>query len=212
MPSRCLHFAIAVLGISFVWLGSRSTSLADVGDHGHPAQHGHHEQADSEEHGPHHEHHGVGSSPQDGPFLHFLGWLGKFHPPAVNFPIGVLVAAAVAEALFMARGGPMFDAASRYCVWLGAVAAWIAAFLGWLFAGLRWADSGWVMTTHRWLGTSTALVSIVVLLLSERSRVSGRSRARRVFRLALFGAALLVLTTGFFGGSMVYGLNHYAWP
>src|SRR6516162_11927020 len=43
-----------------------------------------------------------------------IRWLGKFHPPAANFPIALLVAAALAEILFAATGRPVFDAANRF--------------------------------------------------------------------------------------------------
>jgi hypothetical protein len=32
------------------------------------------------------------------------------------------------------------------------------------------------------------------------------------FRITLFGAAGVALATGFFGGALVFGLDHYAWP
>jgi hypothetical protein len=33
-----------------------------------------------------------------------------------------------------------------------------------------------------------------------------------VFRITLLVVAGLVLATGFFGGVMVYGFDHYTWP
>ncbi len=48
-----------------------------------------------------------------------IQWLGKFHPPSINFPIALLLMAAVAEALLLATGRPLFDHAARFCVWFG---------------------------------------------------------------------------------------------
>ncbi len=56
-------------------------------------------------------------------FEELIRWLGKFHPPAVHFPIALLTAAAVAGLLRMATGTPTFDAIARYWVWFGALTA-----------------------------------------------------------------------------------------
>ena len=139
-------------------------------------------------------------------------WLGKVHPPAVHFPIALLTAAAVAELLRMATGKPAFDAISRYCIWFGTLTAVIAGALGWCAGSLRLTDASWVLMTHRWLGTSTVACAGLVLLLSEASRSPDRRRTRMSFRVALLVVAVLVSATGYFGGAVVFGLNHYTWP
>jgi plastocyanin len=141
-----------------------------------------------------------------------IRWLGKFHPPAANFPIALLVAAAVAEVLLAATGRPAFDAASRFCLWFGALAAVLTGTLGWFLGGFRTVDSSWVMTTHRWLGTSTDVLAVVTLLVGEASRRPGRQRVRRCFGVLLVVVALMVLAAGFFGGALLYGIRHYDWP
>jgi len=152
------------------------------------------------------------AEPPTGGFEKLVRWLGNFHPPAVHFPIALLTAAAAAELLRMVTGKPAFDAVSRYCIWFGALTAVGAGVLGWLLAGFRLTDVSWVLTTHRWLGTSTVACAGSVLLLSEGSRRPGRRRTRMCFRVALPVVAGLVLLTGFFGGAVVFGLDHYAWP
>ncbi len=137
-----------------------------------------------------------------------LAWLGKLHPPAVNFPVAMLTAAALSELLLIRTGRQLFFHATRFSVWVGALGALTAATLGWFFAGFRLTDDEWIMTTHRWLGTSASAWALVVLFLCERAY---RSAERRAFRLALFFGAALVATTGFFGGALLYGIDHYAW-
>ena len=73
-------------------------------------------------------------------------------------------------------------------------------------------DPSWVMMTHRWLGTSTVVCAGLVLVLSELSRRPDRRRTRMVFLIAVLTLAVLVSVTGFFGGAVAYGLDHYAWP
>ena len=97
----------------------------------------------------------------------------------------------------------------RACVWVGGVGAVVTAILGWLFAGPRIVDDEWVMTAHRWLGTGTAVWAVLTIYLCERTYRDALSR--RTFRLALFGGTALVSATGFLGGSLIYGIDHYTW-
>jgi mono/diheme cytochrome c family protein/uncharacterized membrane protein len=152
------------------------------------------------------------SGPERSASPKLIAWLGRFHPPAVHFPIGLLLGAALAEALLLPTGRSLFEAASRVCIWFGALTAVVAATLGWFLAGARLSDPNWIMTTHRWLGTSTLVCAWVVLLLSELSRRSDHSGLRIGFRLVLLLNALLLLATGFFGGALVHPLTYYAWP
>jgi uncharacterized membrane protein len=139
-------------------------------------------------------------------------WLGKFHPPSVHFPIALITAAALAELLRIATRNPSFDAISRFCICFGTLTAMTAGILGWFLGGFRLTDSSWVMMTHRWLGTSTVACSGLLLVLSQLSRPPDRRRTRVCFRATLVLAVILVSVTGFLGGAVVFGLNHYKWP
>ena len=134
-----------------------------------------------------------------------IAWLGNFHPPMVHFPIAMLVGAALAEILLMSTGREIFQHAARFCVWIGALSAVPTAMLGWFFGGFQVTDDEWIMTAHRWLGTVTVVWAIVLLAICERRG------ARGSYRLVVFTGAALAMATGFFGGAMVYGLDHYAW-
>jgi mono/diheme cytochrome c family protein/uncharacterized membrane protein len=150
--------------------------------------------------------------PPRGFFGKLILWLGKSHPAAVHFPIALLTAAAVAELLRLATRRPAFDAVSRFCVWFGTLTAVGVGALGWFAGGFRLTDASRVLTTHRWLGTSTVACAALLLVLTEVSRRPDRRRTRTGLRVALLIVAALVLATGFFGGAVVYGLEHYAWP
>jgi uncharacterized membrane protein len=141
-----------------------------------------------------------------------IRWFGKFHPPAVHYPIAMLIAAAVAELLRMITRKPAFDPISRFCVWFGAVSAVGAGVLGWCLAGLPAGDDSRVMMTHRWIGTSTVVWAGLLLALCEASRRRDHRPIRMCFQLSLFIGAALVSIAGFTGGAVVFGLDHYAWP
>ncbi len=141
-----------------------------------------------------------------------ISWLGQFHPATVHFPIALMAAAAVAELLRLATGNPTFEAIARYCLWFGALTAVLAGVLGWFLAGFRLSDATWTLMAHRWLGTSTVAGAALLLVWSEGSRRPERRCSRAWFRAGLLVVAALGLVTGFFGGVVVFGLDHYAWP
>lgn len=139
-----------------------------------------------------------------------LAWLGKFHPPLTHYPIALLTAAALAELLLIRTKNVLFEHAVRFSVWLGASAALLAATLGWFFGGFHLVDDEWVMTAHRWSGSATGFLGAGLLVLCERA--SREAASRSFFRVALFAGAVLVGVTGFLGGALLYGLDHYTWP
>ncbi|MBK8270060.1 MAG: hypothetical protein IPK83_17890 [Planctomycetes bacterium] len=143
-------------------------------------------------------------------FAKAIGWLGKFHPPMVNFPIAMILAAALAELLLVATKRSFFVNAGRFCLWVGCVGAVAATVLGWLFGGFHLVDDSWILTTHRWLGTTTAAWSVLLLVVGERT-FRRADASPTGYRAMLFIGAALVCVTGFFGGSLIYGLTHYAW-
>jgi uncharacterized membrane protein len=140
-----------------------------------------------------------------------LAWLGKFHPALTHFPIALLAAAALAELLFIRTRAARYRHALLFCVRIGAGSAVVAAVLGWFFAGFRIIDEEWVMTAHRWAGTSVALFSLWLLFLAEKLGADTPAATTTRFRAVLFGAAVLVGAAGFLGGALLYGLDHYAW-
>ena len=104
-----------------------------------------------------------------------------------------------------------FRDSARFLVWIGALGAAGAALLGWCAGGFHLVDSDWVETTHRWLGTSTALWAWIVVGLNAASHRPPRADWRMAYLALLFLGTALVGATGFFGASLVYGLDHLAW-
>src|SRR5206468_7549005 len=88
-----------------------------------------------------------------------FAWLGRFHILVIHFPIALLAAAALAEAIAAWRGSWTPPPAVRFCVLLGATAALAAVALGWLHADVGGFGSASTMPLrlHRWLGTTAGL-------------------------------------------------------
>lgn len=192
---------------------ARSQTQEADGTHAHnPAQNGGH--ADAHDHDQlEHEEPAAATHDHDHPngqgvFARLIGWLGKFHPPTVNFPIAMILGAGFAELLLIATGRSFFVNAGRFCLWIGAIGALGAALLGWFFAGFHFVDDSWILTTHRWLGTTTAAWSVLLLVIGERTFRRADAKRTRYRAVLLIGAGLVGIT-GFFGGSLIYGLNHY---
>jgi uncharacterized membrane protein len=154
-----------------------------------------------------------GQEPSDPGFgTKLIEWIGKFHPAASHFPVALLVAAALAELLRIVTGRSLFEGATRYCLWFGALGAIMTALLGWCMAGFRATDHSGLLTLHRWVGTAVATGASLVLLLSECRRCHpNKGSARLAFRIGLLIVASLVLYAGFLGGAMIYGLHHHQW-
>ena len=166
-----------------------------------------HEHAEGEQHD-----HATDHDKGDSGLSKLISWIGKFHPPATHLPIGLLIGAALAEGLFIVTKREAFKNATAFCVGFGVVGALTAATLGWFNGGFVLVDYDWVQLTHRWLGTGTTLMTLVAAtLLLKASRKGTGSGSRKGFRVALFTTTILVGATGFFGGALVYGINHYAW-
>ena len=168
------------------------------------SEHGH---DDGQEHD-----HATGHGKSKSGIAKLIAWLGKFHPPATHLPIGMLIGAALAEGLFIITKRELFRSAGIFCVVIAGFGALGAVTLGWFNGGFVLVDDEWVQTVHRWLGTSTALVTLLTVgLLINASKPGGSASAWLRYRVSLFVAAGMVGATGFFGGALVYGINHYAW-
>ena len=138
-----------------------------------------------------------------------FAWIGRFHVLVIHFPIALLVAAALAEAIAAWRGSRMPSPKVRYCVLLGAVSAVAAVTLGWLHADLGGfgAASRSTLAVHRWLGTIAGLGAAAIAVLSEIDNRRGWRSAS--FRIALWTGAIVVAATAHFGGLMVHGNSFF---
>lgn len=145
-------------------------------------------------------------APTVAPWLHLAG---KLHPLAVHFPIALLLAAAVAEAMHAARKGPDVSAAARFCLGLAACGAPLAAAFGWSnsLSSPVAASAAGLLAWHRALGWTTAAAAAGLYLLVRRARSPG---VRRGYRLLLGTAAAAVAVTGHLGGLLANGADYFS--
>ncbi len=138
-------------------------------------------------------------------------FIGKFHPIAVHIPIALVLVAALAEALFLFTGVPLFRSAACFNLLIAVLGAAAAVPLGLAAAtGTQYpADYAAVLLRHKLLGLSTLVVILIAAALSER--LHRKQAGLWSYRIALLLSVLLVGATGHFGGILVYGLNYFSW-
>lgn len=135
-----------------------------------------------------------------------VDWLGRFHPVAVHFPIALILMAGLAEWMFARSGSAAFDAAARFMIRAGAMAAIPAALLGVAYGYGEAAEYDGILADffwwHRLLGLTTAGLAVAAVFLRERID------ARVAYRWILLAAVISVSIAGYLGGGMTYGPKH----
>ena len=144
-----------------------------------------------------------------------IRFAGKLHPIAVHFPIALIIAAAVAELLgaLTSTGKALFLNASRFAIFVGALSGIVATLLGWATgASANYPpEFSLAFDLHRWMGISASLAIVVCAVLCELSYRRDNTALRSGYRVALGLSVVLISLTGYLGGTLVYGLNHYTW-
>lgn len=129
-----------------------------------------------------------------------IKYVGKYHLMILHFPIAFLLAAMLVQwhGLITGRG----DGVVALLLWFGMFGAVAAAALGWMYAydSVYFGDDEQILLWHRWLGTGTAVVTVVVTLASRRL-------GPKALALALTVCAGLVSAAAHFGASLVYGAD-----
>jgi mono/diheme cytochrome c family protein len=140
--------------------------------------------------------------------MHLFAWFGRFHVLVIHFPIALLAAAALAEAIAAWQGSWTPSPAVRFCVLLGAASAMAAVALGWLHADVGgFGSPSTILALHRWLGTAAGLFAMAIVLVSEKD--SRRGQRGIIFRVVLWTGACVVAATAHFGGLMVHGSGFF---
>ena len=122
----------------------------------------------------------------------------------------MLLAAVLAEGIAWFFKQESWLLVVRFLVIVGAITAPAVATLGWLNA--KFGNFNSTLTEiHRWMGVSTAVWAIVCAVIVCSSECAEGSRERTRFRGALLLGALLVSITGFLGGLLTFGTDHYDW-
>lgn len=139
---------------------------------------------------------------------------GIFHPAAVHLPVALLSVSAVFVFLsFFSRSS--FEPVAYHCLWIGAVGAIAACATGWSYAAHEgYGDSLNLdlehgIDRHRWAGVFVAGLSCLLIPLSRSVRRTGETKKRIIWLLASLLLIGSVSITGYQGGELTYGEDHY---
>lgn len=130
---------------------------------------------------------------------------GRFHPVMVHFPIAFLLAAAIMQWFLLITGKTYAPPIVTTMLWFGALGAVVAAGLGWAYAydTVYFGDDEQLLFWHRWLGTATAVVAVIVLVV--------RRFLKPVYLAILLTiVAILVGLAGHYGASLMYGSDFFS--
>lgn len=128
-------------------------------------------------------------------------WVGSFHLIFLHFPIALINMTAISECLFAWYRKPIFDGSSRFMLISAAIVAPFTALLGWIYSGAV-PYSGLMeifLLWHMWLGITTALLTVALAFMRERSGI------HKLYYGCLALLVLLINITAFFGGGMTFG-------
>ncbi|MEM8713310.1 MAG: hypothetical protein AAGG01_20380, partial [Planctomycetota bacterium] len=124
--------------------------------------------------------------------------------------VALLLAAAFAE-LLLAAGLLRSSGADivRFCWYGGTASALAAGALGWL-AALEMGAGTAHLDTHRYLGIASSALAVLGVVLESRARDRKPDGPTRLWRAWLVVTAVVVGTTGHFGGLLVFGPDFFA--
>jgi uncharacterized membrane protein/mono/diheme cytochrome c family protein len=129
--------------------------------------------------------------------------LGRLHPLAVHFPIGLLVVALLLEILTIKGKRKGLREGIAWMVYLGAIFSVVSTCLGW-FLGTFDNYTGDLVSLHQYMGVSTAiLASITALILYKLSKTTKPNYFK--YRSGLFLTVIVLSVTGHLGASLTHG-------
>ena len=134
-----------------------------------------------------------------------IGLLGRLHPIAVHFPIALILAAGLAEALCMWRNNPSFGFAARFLLLVGAVGAVISVLLGWAAATGRTPDPGENVGVHASFGIATAGLVLLTATLAQTAKNRQDRVLMTLYRVILLVTMITVGVAAYTGGALVFG-------
>jgi mono/diheme cytochrome c family protein len=143
----------------------------------------------------------------------FLQVLGRTHPLFVHLPLGLVLGAAVAEAVRTVQRRRQLSGFTVPGLWIAAGGAVAACTSGWFFA---WDEgSGAHLFWHRWLGIAVAAFLVALAWMATRATREGSRTAPQlvpVVRIGVFVLAVMVAWVGHLGGNMVWGEDYVLQP
>ncbi|MDP4284786.1 MAG: DUF1549 domain-containing protein [Bacteroidota bacterium] len=137
----------------------------------------------------------------------FWRFLGRLHPLAVHFPVGLLLFAAILELLTLKNFSSPLRPGINLLIAAGAISAIFSVIFGLLLAGD--GDYGKdLITLHKWSGIAAAALGTMAWYLLNRILVKKQVKLVRSYRGVLFFCAIGITVAGHFGASLTHGKDY----
>jgi len=134
-----------------------------------------------------------------------IGLLGRLHPIAVHFPIALILAAGLAEALCIWRKNPSFGFAARFLLLIGAIGAVISVLLGWAAATGRTPEPGEAVGVHASFGIVTTGLVLLTAALAQTAKNRQDPVLVTLYRVILLVSMITVGIAAHTGAILVFG-------
>ncbi|MDU0352870.1 hypothetical protein RS130_02060 [Paraglaciecola aquimarina] len=131
-------------------------------------------------------------------------FFGRFHIVVLHLPIGWLMIIPFIELIARKCALPELKKAIRFILALAAFSAILAVSIGLTLASSD-GYSGDIVTTHMWLGISTAIFTILACLFNESFQASAKNLFQQAYYFSLATALVAVTWGGHLGGALVQG-------
>jgi uncharacterized membrane protein len=137
---------------------------------------------------------------------------GRLHPLVLHFPVALLSLAAALELVRIFRDDARLGKLTVFLLAVGAVGAVLAAGTGWIFAHESHPKEPMrtILTWHRWLGVTTAALSVLAWAAAHRWADDPRRGARWLGRIVVWLAAGLLIVTAHLGALLVWGTDYFS--
>lgn len=132
--------------------------------------------------------------------------IGRLHPLAVHFPIGLLIVALFLEGLTLSGKRQGLREGIKWMVFLGAAFSALSTVLGLLLA--KFDDyTGDLVSLHQYSAIVTTIFALITALILNRTLKVGSSRYF-FYRISLLLTVLALSFTGHLGASLTHGEDY----
>lgn len=146
------------------------------------------------------------SEPLSEATLHWVQFIGRFHPVILHLPIGLFMGLFALELVALRQRHAGFALATTLLAVMTALSAILAACLGLLLAA-NGDYSGDTLWWHKWLGIGFGAAVLFIVFLKMRTlRFEGQANV--AYRVSLVSTLVLLTIVGHLGGNLTHGSSY----
>jgi uncharacterized membrane protein/mono/diheme cytochrome c family protein len=144
-----------------------------------------------------------------GPTSGFWLWrfLGRLHPVAIHFSVGLLLFAAVLELFTIKKFRSSLRPGINLVLAAGVVSAIFSVIFGLLLSGEGGYEKG-LINLHKWIGVATMCLGIFAWVVLYKILKKNQLNLVKLYRGILFFSAIGVTLAGHFGASLTHGKDY----